>query len=533
MMRPDGHGALLLAGAVEQAYQSGQTDYSLEPMVRADRAGRIRAGDAVIFCCRRGEREVELTEAFTDPGFSGFERDMLPGLDFVIMTMYHEKFKHLPIAFMPTNVTGTLSETISAAGLRQLHCSESEKFAHVTYFFNGGVNAPFPGEMDICEPSVKGIPFERKPELSLAGVAEKVVLGIREGYDFIVTNFANGDVIGHTASREAKIACAGHVSRHLGHVVQEAVKAGYAVAITADHGNIETLRTQDGKPHVAHTCNPVPFVLVSKEPRISLRDGILADVAPTVLEMMGLPKPSCMSGSSLIRGGMPGCKTLLIILDGWGIGSGDDNDAIFLAETPEWDMLLSGYPHSRLQASGEAAGLQPSKAGNSEAGHLNLGAGRVVAQDDVRLDNAMRDGTFTGNEVFIRTIDDAKKRGAALHLISYLSQKSSHGSIDYPLALTGMARDMGLGAVYLHVIFDGRSTPPGSAPELLADLERKLDALGAGQVVDGVGRGIALDRDGNYAKVKRAYDMMVYGRGTLFGEGLQGAQSSSANGEYL
>ncbi len=514
-----GHGALLLAQAVEQAYQSGQTDYSLEPMARADsigEAGRVKTGDAVIFCCRRGEREVELTEAFTDPDFSGFERDLLPGLDFVIMTMYHEKFKHLPVAFMPSNVKETLAQTVSAAGLRQLHCAESEKFAHVTYFFNGGVNTPFRGEVDICEPSLKGIPYEQKPELSLAGVAEKVIKGIHEGYDFIVTNFANGDVIGHTSAREAKIACVGYVSRHLGRVVHEAVKAGYAIAITADHGNIEVLRDEQGKPHAAHTCNPVPFVLVSPGSQVSLRGGILADVAPTVLEMMGIQKPACMSGSSLITGEIRHSKTLLIILDGWGIGSGDDNDAVFLGETPEWDQLLLNNPHCRLQASGEAAGLQASKAGNSEAGHLNLGAGRIVPQDDVRLDAAMKDGSFTVNEVFLRTIGSAKKRGAALHLISYLSHKSSHGSIDYPLALTEMAKRHGLEDIYLHIIFDGRSTPPGSAPELLTELEEKLAALGAGQVIDGVGRGIALDRDGNYTKVKRAYDMMVYGQGTPY-----------------
>ncbi|MHC1786478.1 MAG: phosphoglycerate mutase (2,3-diphosphoglycerate-independent) [Christensenellales bacterium] len=515
------HGARLLARAVEEAYGIGQTDYSLEPLARMDevgKAGRIKANDAVVFCCRRGEREVELTEAFTEPGFSGFSREMLPGLDFVILTLYHEKFAHLPVAFMPSKVKDTLAETVSAAGLSQLHCSESEKFAHVTYFFNGGVNLPFPGEADLCEPSIRGIPFDKKPELSLAGVADKVLAGIRAGHDFIVTNFANGDVIGHTTSEEAKIACVAHVSRHLGQVTTQAAKAGYLIAVTADHGNIEILRTPEGKPHVAHTCSPVPFVLVSPGGEFTLQDGILADVAPTVLQMMGIPQPPAMSGRSLIQGEPPSGKVLLIILDGWGLGSGDDNDAIFLGSTPEWDSLLRDHPHCRLEASGAAAGLQASKAGNSEAGHLNLGAGRVVLQDDVRLDAAMQDGTFTRNEIFIRTIDGAKRRGAALHLISYLSHKSSHGAIDYPLALTGLARERGLEAIYLHIIFDGRSTAPGSAPELLEELENALAALGAGQVVDGVGRGIALDRDGNYGKVKRAYDMMVHGEGKPYGD---------------
>ena len=518
------HGANLLAQAVKAAYAQGQTDYSMEPLARQGEtgdAGRIKAGDAVVFCCRRGEREIELTDAFVDPRFSGFDRELLTDLDFVIMTLYHEKFSSLPVAFMPSKVEDTLAQAVSQAGLGQLHCSESEKFAHITFFFNGGQNKSFAKETDICVPSPKGVPFDQKPELSLAQVAQEVTAGIHEGYDFILTNFANGDVIGHTANDEAKIQCAGFVSRHLGQVVDDAVKAGYTVAITADHGNLETLHTKDGKPHVAHTQNPVYFILVGADEGITLRDGVLADTAPTLLELMGLPQPAGMTATSLITQKADKTKTgktMLIILDGWGIGSGDENDAIYLGDTPEWDRLLADNPHCRLEASGEAVGLQASKTGNSEAGHLNLGAGRVVPQDDVRLDTAMQDGSFTANEVFQNTLKKAKESGAALHLISYLSHKSSHGTIDYPLALVGLAKEKGLTDVYLHIIFDGRSTPPGSAPALLEELENELAALGLGQVVDGIGRGLALDRDGNYGKIKKTYDMMVHGFGASYGE---------------
>ena len=202
-------GGLALSRAVEAAYARGETDYSLEPMVRTDRngtpVGRIRDGDSVVFCCRRGEREIELTEAFTEPDFDRFPRSYMPDLEFVIMTMYHEKFKHLPIAFAPEKVVNPLARIISEAGLKQFHCSESEKFAHVTFFFNGGENKPFPGEDDVRVPSPKGIPFDSKPELSLPEVADKVMAAADEGYDFILTNFANGDVIGHTANAEAKL----------------------------------------------------------------------------------------------------------------------------------------------------------------------------------------------------------------------------------------------------------------------------------------------------------------------------------------
>ena len=515
MTQPD-RGALALAKAVEAAYAQGQTDYSLEPMARVDDegqpVGKIKDGDSVVFCCRRGEREIELTEAFTEPQFDRFPRDYLDNLEFVIMTMYHEKFKHLPIAFAPEKVQRPLAQAISEAGLKQFHCAESEKYAHVTFFFNGGENQPFPGEDDLRVPSPKGIPFDLKPELSLPEVSEKVMAAAELGYDFIITNFANGDVIGHTANAEAKLTACHVVSETVARVAEYARQKGYVVLVTADHGNIETLYTEAGKPHVAHTTNQVPFLLIDpKERQVQLRDGRLADVSPTVLSLLGLEKPAEMTGESLIKSGdIRSDKVMLIILDGWGYGSGDDNDAIHLADTPGWDALLARWPNSRLDASGPDAGLQDGKPGNSEAGHNNLGAGRIVAQDDVRMDASIKSGDFKRNPVFLKAIADARSAGHPLHLIAYLTYKSSHGCIDYPLMLTEMAEGV---EVYLHIIFDGRSTPPGSAPQLLAELEDKLNAIGRGQVVDGVGRGIALDRDGNYEKVKRAYDCMVLGKG--------------------
>jgi 2,3-bisphosphoglycerate-independent phosphoglycerate mutase len=206
-------------------------------------------------------------------------------------------------------------------------------------------------------------------------------------------------------------------------------------------------------------------------------------------------------------------RVLLVILDGWGIGYDDESNPIYMASTPVWDDLLRQYPHTQLRADGEAVGLKPGKAGNSEAGHLNMGAGRLVLQDDVRLDIAMRDGTFYTNEILLHVLENVKQPHSRLHLICLLSEKSSHGSIDYPLALLQMAKANGLEDVYIHVIFDGRSTEPGSAPTLLWLLEQKITDIGIGKVVTGMGRGIALDRDGNYHKTKSAYDALVYGIG--------------------
>jgi 2,3-bisphosphoglycerate-independent phosphoglycerate mutase len=158
-------------------------------------------------------------------------------------------------------------------------------------------------------------------------------------------------------------------------------------------------------------------------------------------------------------------------------------------------------------------GLKRSKAGNSEAGHMNMGAGCVILQDDVRLDQAMQDGSFFTNETLVRVIEKVRQGDTSLHLIGLLTEKSSHGSIDYPLAILKMAQEAGLKNVYLHLIFDGRSTEPGSAPALLEKLQGQLDAIGIGQIATGVGRSIALDRDGNYGKTKRAFDAMVFGVG--------------------
>ena len=514
-------GAAELSAGVKALYAQGQTDYSLDPLVLVDDhnqpIGRIAGGDTVIFCCRRGEREVELTEAFTDAHFPHFQRPDLNQLNFIILTLYHEKFVNLPVAFAPAKIKETLAETISRACLRQLHTSESEKYAHVTFFFNGGNNQPFPGEEDVRIPSPHDLPFDQVPELSLPQVADQVIKGIEQSFDFIVANFANGDVIGHTANNEAKVRCAALVDHWLGQVVNAANAAGYITLITADHGNLEQMVTPDGSPHVAHTSNPVDFILIdpAASAKADLHAGILADVAPTILSALGLEQPSIMSGATLAPGYTWGGKrrVLLIILDGWGASKADATNPIFLAPTPVWDGLLKHNPSSRLQASGEAVGLQPGKPGNSESGHNNLVAWRVVLQDDVRLDHALEDGSFFTNEVFLDAIEAARQRGASLHLLGLLTEKSSHGSIDYPLALLKMAKARGLEKVFLHLIFDGRSTEPGSAPALLGKLENQMQAIGIGQVVTGIGRGIALDRDGNYGKIQRAFEALVNGVG--------------------
>lgn len=512
-------GGEALAKAVEEMFKTGLDDYHLEPLNLTDTNGKgvgcVNAGDAVIFCCRRGEREVELTDAFTDPNFTGFERKRIEPLNFVILTMYNEKYTYLPIAFAPSKVQKTLGQIISEAGKTQMHLAESEKYAHVTFFFNGGNQTPYNGEDDIKIPSPKGVDFETVPELSLPKVADKLCEGVDKGYDFIVTNFANGDVIGHTSCDAAKPKAAEAVDKYLEKCVEYAKEKGYTVFVTADHGNIEVLHKPDGTPHGSHTTNKVAFINASSDGKQIKQEGKLCDAAPTVLAAMGIKQPDEMTGMPLFSFEKKN-KVLILILDGWGLDAPTNNNPIYTASTPAWDRYLAECEYAELDASGPAVGLAEGKTGNSEAGHINLGSGRVVLQDDVRLDNAMKDGSFAANPVFLNAIEGVKANGSALHLFALLTKKSSHGSIDYPLALLNLAKEKGLKDVYVHIIFDGRSTDPGSAPALLRELGKSLEDLGIGTIVSGVGRGVALDRDLNWSKVKRAYDSLVSALGKQY-----------------
>ena len=299
------HGGEALARAVEDAYARGQTDYSLEPMALVDEdgkpVGKVKDGDHVVFCCRRGEREIELTEAFTDPEFTHFDRPYMKDLDFVIMTMYHEKFKHLPIAFAPERVQKPLAQVLSEAGLRQFHCAESEKYAHVTFFFNGGVEKQCEGEERCLVPSPKEFAtYDLVPQMSAEKVCDKVVEAIAsEQYALIVCNFANCDMVGHTGVMEAAVQAVETVDACIGRIVAEVGKhEDVVLLVTADHGNADCMFDETGKVNTAHTTNPVPFCVTLKG--AALKPGKLADIAPTILHVMGLEQPAAMTGECLL-----------------------------------------------------------------------------------------------------------------------------------------------------------------------------------------------------------------------------------------
>lgn len=521
-------GGKILTAEVRRRYRQGAIDYFMEPIVRVDRKGdpmgRIRDGDGVIFCCRRGEREIQLTRAFVDPKFHEFPIKTFQNLNFVALTLYHKMFlkMDLDVAFPPSHkIEDTLGEVVSRHGLRQLRVAESEKFAHITFFLNGKQNRVFPGEEDIQVPSPKGVSFEHIPELSSPGITQEVIKGLESGgYHFIAVNYANGDIIGHIDNQRAKIQCVEAVDKQLGELLEAAHRAGYLTLITADHGLIEETETPDGTLNLSHTTNPVPFVLVPEnftQTLVRLRkEGILADVAPTILEMMGLPQPRLMTGRSLIENPSRSDtvkKVLLVILDGWGLGRSDQTNPIFLANTPVWDRLAGHFPYSVLNASGAAVGLLDWKPGNSESGHLCIGAGRVVVQDDLQIEMAMKNGTFLKNPAFLKAMRHVRQKNSSLHLIAIMSEKSSHGSIDYAIALLKMAKNEGINDAFVHAIFNGRSEKSRSAPPFLNRLEKEMTDIGLGQVVSGVGRAMALDRDGNFHLTRKAYEALVFGIG--------------------
>ena len=288
--------------AMEASYAAGVTDEFVKPVVCAA-DGKIRSGDSVIFMNFRPDRAREMTYALTQSDFDGFRRKVVAqDLHYVCTTRYDEKLTDLPIAFPPEELHDTLGEIVSAHGLRQLRIAETEKYAHVTFFFNGGTETQYPGEDRVLIPSPREFPtYDLVPEMSAVKVKDELVARIRTGaYDMIVCNFANCDMVGHTGVMPAAIQAVECVDRCLGEVVVAAEEMGYTLLVTADHGNADRMVEPDGSTNTAHTTNLVPLVLVGRE--LPLRaQGRLSDIAPTMLELMHIePKPA-MTGESLIE----------------------------------------------------------------------------------------------------------------------------------------------------------------------------------------------------------------------------------------
>ncbi len=283
--------------AVKNAYANGVTDEFVEPVI-CDPDGTISDHDSVIFFNFRPDRAREITRAFVDPDFNGFTRQYFP-VTFVCTTEYDATMPNVEVAYPRLSVRNGLGEYLSSMGLTQLRIAETEKYAHVTFFFNGGVETQFPGEDRVLVPSPKVATYDLQPEMSADEVADKCVERIESGaYDVIILNFANCDMVGHTGVFDAAVRAVETVDTCVGRVVDATMKMGGIAMITADHGNAEVMTQPDGSPMTAHTTNPVPFILCGAG--TELRKGRLADIAPTILDVMGLAVPEEMDGQTLI-----------------------------------------------------------------------------------------------------------------------------------------------------------------------------------------------------------------------------------------
>ncbi len=301
LVKGEGTQATDMAAAVQASYDADVTDEFIKPINNSTIDGTIKEGDVVIFFNYRNDRAKELTVALTQHDIPEAGMTTIPDLQYYCMTPYDSAFTGVHILFDKENVSNTLGEYLSSLHKKQLHIAETEKYAHVTFFFNGGREEPYDGEDRILVPSPKVATYDLKPEMSAFEVTDKLVEAIKsEKYDFIVVNFANGDMVGHTGVYEAIEKAVKAVDACVKEVIEAAKSAGYEAIIIADHGNADNAINPDGTPNTAHSLNPVPFVYITPDKNAKVEDGKLADVAPSILHIMGLAQPAEMTGKNLI-----------------------------------------------------------------------------------------------------------------------------------------------------------------------------------------------------------------------------------------
>ena len=296
-----GEAATDMVAAVAKSYEEGVTDEFIKPVVNANVDGKIKEGDVVIFFNYRNDRAKELTIVLTQQDMPEAGMNTIPGLQYYCMTPYDASFTGVNILFDKENVQNTLGEYLSSLGKKQLHIAETEKYAHVTFFFNGGRETPYEGEDRVLINSPKVATYDLKPEMSAYEVKDALVAEINKNvYDFIVVNYANGDMVGHTGVYEAIEKAVVAVDKCVEETVEAAKANGYEVIIIADHGNADNAVNEDDSPNTAHSLNPVPCVYVTENKDAKVSDGILADVAPSILSIMGLEQPKEMTGKNLL-----------------------------------------------------------------------------------------------------------------------------------------------------------------------------------------------------------------------------------------
>ena len=512
-----------MSEAVRQAYSAGQEDETLLPLIlttpQSEPQGRICQGDSVIFYNIRGEREIELTRSLTEKDFTQFP--VAPDLELHFATMIeYQKGLNVLGGFPPhESHQDTLSDVISHHNLKQIKITEAEKAVHVGFFMNGKKKELLPGEERMVIPTRKDVAlFDEAPEMSIDQIAAAAIDKIHDcNYNFIVINFPNVDVVGHIENEAAVIHAVEAVDKYTGIVVEAALKEHIPVIVTADHGTAEKWYYPDGTVDTGHTDSPVPFILMHPDKKLTLhKEGDLTGVAPTALSILGLPVPASMTGLSLIKQKAPASsrRLLLVILDGWGLSDDPRASLIARARTPVMTELLNTYPRAKLAAAGAAVGLPPGTVGNSEAGHLHIGAGRIIYSDRLAIDQAISDKSFFQNDAFLEVIRKAKRTDKSLHLMGIVSFFSSHGSLNHLFALMQMAQKEGMQKLYLHSMLGRRGEMPESGARYIRKVEEKNLSLKTGKLVSVIGRYWSMDREENWDRIQKTYRMLVYGDGT-------------------
>ncbi len=284
--------------AMQASYDAGKTDEFIEPIV-LDQEGTIKEGDVIIFFNFRTDRGRELTQVLSQEDFPEYDMKKI-GLYYVTLTNYDASFNDVHVVYDKENIKNTLGETLALAGKKQIRIAETEKYPHVTFFFNGGREEPFTGEERILCPSPKVATYDLKPEMSAYDITDAIVPELKKGaVDFVCLNFANPDMVGHTGSMEAAIKACEVVDECAKKVVTAGLEHGYSTLLIADHGNCDTMVNADGSPNTAHTTNPVPLILIDKELK-KIDDGVLGDLAPTILKLMGVEQPEAMTQKPLV-----------------------------------------------------------------------------------------------------------------------------------------------------------------------------------------------------------------------------------------
>jgi 2,3-bisphosphoglycerate-independent phosphoglycerate mutase len=515
--------------AVRKAYRLGEEDEALEPIIAVDDKdqpiGRFQDGDYVIFYDIRGEREIEITQSLIDKDFSHFPIKKNVHPHFVTMIEYNSKLD-VKVAFPSEGrIRNTLTEMLSRHGFRSAKIAESEKAVHVGYFMNGKRETPFTNEERIMVPSPEGIDsYALCPEMSASQVSSEIIKKIEDpSYRVIIANFANVDVVGHIEDEDAVKKAVEAVDEELKRVFDSCIKEKVTMLVTADHGTVEQWYYPDGAIDTGHTRNPVPFIVIDptakeEEKYLLKKGGSLIDIAPTVLELLNLEKPEEMTGESLLQSVPKEIeqerRILLLILDGWGIRDEKKGNLIMAANTPNFDLLWNEYSHTLLEASGEAVGMPIGSVGNSEAGHLHIGAGRRIYLDRVKIDRAIEDGSFYQNDAFIWAMENAKKENKNLHFLGIVSFYSSHGSINHLFALIRLAKKIGVHKVFIHALLGRRGEKPESGAIYVDKVVKMCEESGIGKVVTVIGRFWALDREDNWDRIEKTYSALVYGTGT-------------------